>query len=58
LPSADELHPDSRSLLGLTYGGDRRAPTEVHGAEESRQTITATTDRVMKGLAEWRLSRS
>ena len=26
---------------------------EVYGAEVSKQTITAITDRVMEGMAEW-----
>jgi len=38
---------------GLTHGEISAHLAEVYGAEVSRQTITAITDRVMEGLAEW-----
>jgi uncharacterized repeat protein (TIGR01451 family) len=40
----------------LTWTGDLATGAhlaEVYGAEVSKQTITAITDRVMEGLAEW-----
>ena len=43
----------SLSAKGLTHGEISAHLAEVYGAEVSRQTITAITDRVMEGLAEW-----
>ena len=43
----------SLSAKGLTHGEIAAHLAEVYGAEVSRQTITAITDRVMEGLAEW-----
>jgi putative transposase len=43
----------SLSAKGLTHGEIAAHLEEVYGAEVSRQTITAITDRVMEGLAEW-----
>ena len=44
----------SLSAKGLTHGEISAHLAEVYGAEVSKQTITAITDRVMEGLAEWR----
>src|ERR1700751_2488221 len=38
---------------GLTHGEIAAHLAEVYGAEVSKQTITAITDRVMEGLADW-----
>ena len=38
---------------GLTHGEIAAHLAEVYGAEVSKQTITAITDRVMEGMAEW-----
>jgi putative transposase len=38
---------------GLTRGEIAAHLAEVYGAEVSRQTISAITDRVMEGMAEW-----
>jgi putative transposase len=43
----------SLSAKGLTHGEIVAHLKEIYGAEVSRQTITAITDRVMDGLAEW-----
>src|SRR6516165_3875435 len=43
----------SLSAKGLTHGEITAHLAEVYGAEVSKQTITAITDRVMEGLAEW-----
>jgi putative transposase len=44
----------SLSAKGLTHGEIAAHLQEIYGAEVSKQTITAITDRVMDGLAEWR----
>jgi transposase-like protein len=41
------------SAKGLTHGEIAAQLAGVYGAEVSKQTITAITDRVMEGLAEW-----
>src|SRR6201992_3131773 len=43
----------SLSAKGLTHGEISAHLAEVYGAEVSKQTITAITERVMEGLAEW-----
>src|SRR5579863_2275987 len=43
----------SLSAKGLTHGEICAHLAEVYGAEVSKQTITAITDRVMDGLADW-----
>jgi transposase-like protein len=43
----------SLSAKGLTHGEIAAHLAEVYGAEVSKQTITAITDRVMEGLADW-----
>src|SRR5262245_59773464 len=43
----------SLSGKGLTHGEICAHLAEVYGAEVSKQTITAITDRVMEGLADW-----
>jgi transposase-like protein len=43
----------SLSAKGLTHGEISAHLAEVYGAEVSKQTITAITDRVMEGLADW-----
>ena len=43
----------SLSAKGLTHGEIAAHLAEVYGAEVSEQTITAITDRVMEGLADW-----
>ena len=43
----------SLSAKGLTHGEIAAHLAEVYGAEVSKQTITAITDRVMEGLSEW-----
>jgi len=43
----------SLSAKGLTHGEISAHLAEVYDAEVSKQTITAITDRVMEGLAEW-----
>jgi putative transposase len=43
----------SLSAKGLTHGEISAHLAEIYGAEVSKQTITAITDRVMEGLAEW-----
>src|SRR5438067_3052806 len=52
LPGVDDL-VISLSAKGLTHGEICAHLAEVYGAEVSRQTITAITDRVMEGLADW-----
>src|SRR6201988_5417284 len=41
------------SAKGLTHGEISAHLEEIYGAEVSKQTITAITDRVMEGMAEW-----
>ena len=43
----------SLSAKGLTHGEITAHLADVYGADISKQTITAITDRVMEGLAEW-----
>ena len=43
----------SLSAKGLTHGEIAAHLEEIYGAEVSKQTITAITDRVMEGMAEW-----
>jgi putative transposase len=43
----------SLSAKGLTHGEIAAHLAEVYGADVSKQTITAITDRVMEGMAEW-----
>jgi putative transposase len=43
----------SLSAKGLTHGEISAHLQEIYGAEVSKQTITAITDRVMEGMAEW-----
>ena len=43
----------SLSAKGLTHGEISAHLAEVYGAEVSKQTITAITDRVMEGMADW-----
>jgi transposase-like protein len=43
----------SLSAKGLTHGEISAHLEEVYGAEVSKQTITAITDRVMEGMTEW-----
>jgi transposase-like protein len=43
----------SLSAKGLTHGEISAHLAEVYGAEVSKQTITAITDRVVEGLADW-----
>src|SRR6201985_3247465 len=43
----------SLSAKGLTHGEISAHLQEIYGAEVSKQTITAITDRVIEGLAEW-----
>src|ERR1700746_1676240 len=43
----------SLSAKGLTHGEISAHLLEVYGAEVSKQTISAITDRVMEGMAEW-----
>jgi putative transposase len=38
---------------GLTTGEVQAHLAEIYGAEVSRDTISAITDRVLEGLAEW-----
>src|SRR6201982_4034577 len=52
LTGVDEL-VISLSAKGLTHGEIAAHLAEVYGAEVSKQTITAITDRVMEGLADW-----
>ena len=52
LTGVDELVV-SLSARGLTHGEICAHLAEVYGAEVSKQTITAITDRVMEGLADW-----
>jgi len=53
LTGVDEL-VISLSAKGLTHGEIAAHLAEVYGADVSKQTITAITDRVMEGLAECR----
>jgi transposase-like protein len=43
----------SLSAKGLTTGEISAHLAEIYGAEVSKQTISAITDRVMDGMAEW-----
>src|SRR5664279_2257671 len=43
----------SLSAKGLTHGEICAHLSEVYGAQVSKQTITAITDRVVEGLGEW-----
>jgi transposase-like protein len=43
----------SLSAKGLTHGEIAAHLAEVYGAEVSKQTITAITDRVMESLSDW-----
>jgi putative transposase len=43
----------SLSAKGLTHGEISAHLEEIYGAEVSKQAITAITDRVMDGMAEW-----
>jgi putative transposase len=43
----------SLSAKGLTHGEIAAHLAEVYGAEVSKQTISAITDTVMEGMAEW-----
>jgi transposase-like protein len=43
----------SLSAKGLTTGEISAHLAEIYGAEVSKQTISAITDRVMEGMAEW-----
>jgi transposase-like protein len=43
----------SLSAKGLTHGEISAHLAEVYGANISKSTITAITDRVMEGMAEW-----
>jgi putative transposase len=43
----------SLSARGLTHGEISAHLAQVYGAEVSKQTITAITDRVMEGMADW-----
>ena len=47
----------SLSAKGLTHGEISAHLAEVYDAEVSKQTITAITDRVMEGLADWQSRR-
>jgi transposase-like protein len=52
LPGVEDL-VISLSAKGLTHGEIAAHLQEVYDAEVSKQTITAITDRVMEGLADW-----
>ncbi len=52
LSGVDEL-VISLSAKGLTHGEICAHLSEIYGAQVSKQTITAITDRVMDGMAEW-----
>ena len=43
----------SLSAKGLTHGEISAHVAEIYGADISKQTITAITDRVMEGMAAW-----
>jgi transposase-like protein len=43
----------SLSAKGLTHAEIAAHLQEIYGAEVSKQTISAITDRVMDGMAEW-----
>lgn len=45
----------SLSAKGLTHGEISAHLAEIYGAEVSKQTISAITDRVVEGMAEWQL---
>jgi putative transposase len=52
LSGVDEL-VISLSAKGLTHGEICAHLSEVYGAQVSKQTISAITDRVMDGMGEW-----
>ena len=52
LSGVDEL-VISLSAKGLTHGEICAHLGEVYGAQVSKQTISAITDRVMDGMGEW-----
>jgi transposase-like protein len=52
LTGVDEL-VISLAAKGLTTGEIAAHLAEVYGAEVSRQTISAITDKVIEGMAEW-----
>src|SRR5204862_1846501 len=52
LTAVDEM-VISLSAKGLAHGGICAHLAEVYGAEVSKQTMTALTDAVMAGLADW-----
>ncbi len=52
LTGVDEL-VISLAARGLTTGEIAAHLAEVYGAEVSRQTISAITDKVIEGMAEW-----
>jgi putative transposase len=52
LSGVDEL-VISLSAKGLTHGEICAHLSEIYGAQVSKQTITAITDRVMDGMGEW-----
>ena len=43
----------SLSAKGLTHGEISAHLAEIYGAEVSKQTISAITDKVMEGMADW-----
>jgi transposase-like protein len=43
----------SLSAKGLTHGEICAHLAEVYGANVSKQTISAITDRVIEGMSEW-----
>jgi len=43
----------SLSAKGLTHGEISAHLAEIYGAQVSKQTISAITDRVMEGMAAW-----
>jgi hypothetical protein len=43
----------SLSAKGLTHGEISAHLAEIYGAQVSKQTITAITDRVMEGMTAW-----
>ena len=47
----------SLSAKGLTTGEISAHLAEVYGAQVSKQTISAITDRVLEAMAEWQTVR-
>lgn len=43
----------SLAAKGLTTGEVQAHLAEVYGADVSRQTVSAITDKVLEGMAEW-----